>query len=211
VRRSTRDRSKRETREALLQAALEQFTAAGFDGPSLDAICAHAGFTRGAFYVHFRNREDLVAAVVERALSRFLDAVITPGDEEGGLEATVERYLAVAAGGFRELGGIEVVSEAQEDAATGVLFHQVLEACGRSARIRERFVLILEGAIARVARAARSGQGAARIRDDVPAAEIANLLVLLALGIRAGVDIGLSLDVEEVRRAVMRLLSRDAE
>ena len=205
---SSRQQSKQETREALLQAALELFAAGGFDGPSLDAICAHAGFTRGAFYVHFRDREDLVAAVVERALSRFLDNVIGSGDEEHGLEATVERYLAVAAGGFRELGGVDLARRGQEDAATGVLFHQVLEACGRSAGIRERFVTIIERAIQRVARAARSGQASGRIRGDVRDEEIAYLLALLALGIRAGVDIGLALDVEEIRSSVIRLLVR---
>jgi len=204
----SREQSKQETREALLQAALELFAAGGFDGPSLDAICAHAGFTRGAFYVHFRDREDLVAAVVERALSRFLDNVIGSGDEQRGIEATVERYLAVAAGGFRELGGIDPADWREADAVGGVLFHQVLEACGRSAGIRDRFVTIIERAIQRVAHAARSGQASGRIRDDVRDEEIAHLLALLALGIRAGVDIGLSLDVEEIRGAVLRLLMR---
>ena len=52
--------AKQETREALLQAAMAEFAEKGLDLPSLDAICARAGFTRGAFYVHFRDREELV-------------------------------------------------------------------------------------------------------------------------------------------------------
>ena len=39
----SRELSKQETREALLRAARDAFAAEGFDGPSLDAICAGAG------------------------------------------------------------------------------------------------------------------------------------------------------------------------
>ena len=54
-----RRETKQETREALISAALAEFAEHGFDAPSLDAICARAGYTRGAFYVHFRDRSDL--------------------------------------------------------------------------------------------------------------------------------------------------------
>ena len=50
-----RDAAKKETRSALIRAALKLFHEEGFDGPSLDAICARAGYTRGAFYVHFKD------------------------------------------------------------------------------------------------------------------------------------------------------------
>ncbi|MCZ7684911.1 MAG: TetR family transcriptional regulator [Sandaracinaceae bacterium] len=58
------------TREALVDAAAELFAEQGLTGPSLDAICAKAGFTRGAFYVHFATRDDLIAAVVEKIHGR---------------------------------------------------------------------------------------------------------------------------------------------
>ena len=61
-----------ETREALIQAGLAEFAERGFDAPSLDKICARAGFTRGAFYVHFENREDFLVAVMESRLGAFL-------------------------------------------------------------------------------------------------------------------------------------------
>ena len=58
----SRDLAKQETREALIQAGMDAFSEEGVDLPSLDAICARAGFTRGAFYVHFKDREDFFAA-----------------------------------------------------------------------------------------------------------------------------------------------------
>src|SRR5215212_2654399 len=73
---STREQAKAETREALIMAALDEFAAHGLEAPSLDAICARAGYTRGAFYVHFKDRGDLLIAVVEHALTHFMDSVI---------------------------------------------------------------------------------------------------------------------------------------
>src|SRR4051812_40727719 len=62
----TREETKQRTREALVEAGIALFAEQGLDGPSLDAICERAGFTRGAFYVHFRDRDELLQAVMER-------------------------------------------------------------------------------------------------------------------------------------------------
>lgn len=88
-----RAESKEQTREALLAAALERFAEDGIEGASLDAICAQAGRTRGAFYVHFRDREDLIRAVVERTLQEYLSAlarVIEGGDLHAVIAAIAE-------------------------------------------------------------------------------------------------------------------------
>jgi len=53
-----------ETRQSLIEAARHEFALHGLDKPSLDSICERAGFTRGAFYVHFRSRRELIAVVV---------------------------------------------------------------------------------------------------------------------------------------------------
>ena len=49
------------------------FAKHGLDGPSLDDICAHAGFTRGAFYVHFEDRDDFLVAVMDRVGRQIVD------------------------------------------------------------------------------------------------------------------------------------------
>jgi AcrR family transcriptional regulator len=196
----TREITKQETREALLRAAMDEFAARGLDAPSLDAICARAGFTRGAFYVHFRDREDLVAAVMERVLGAFLDAVVAGGEGEGGLDATVQRFAAsVAALRAQGARGAAPANLADAWGGPGVPFHQVLAACQRAPELRRRFVSVLEEAIRRVARAAeREGRAAP---DG-----LATLLVLTALGVRAALDLELSFDVAQVREAALRLL-----
>jgi AcrR family transcriptional regulator len=193
-----RELAKQGTREALLDAAMAEFAEKGLDAPSLDAICARAGFTRGAFYVHFRDREDLVAAVMERVLGVFLDAVVAQGSSDRDLDATVERFAAA----FTALRTSEPSSPPDPSRAwgsRGVPFHQVLAACQRSPELRRRFVSILEEAIRRVTRAAeRQGR-------DHPEA-LATLLVLTALGVRSALDLDLRFDETGVRDAALRLL-----
>src|SRR5512138_9274 len=95
--RRSRAETKEATRQALLIAGLAELVEHGLDAPSLDAICARAGYTRGAFYVHFRDRTDLLVAVVEHAMSGFIDAVIASGDEGHDLEHTIDRFAAAVA------------------------------------------------------------------------------------------------------------------
>lgn len=51
------------TRSALLESALICFAEQGIAHTSLAQIAAHAGFTRGAIYWHFKNKAELFAAL----------------------------------------------------------------------------------------------------------------------------------------------------
>ncbi|MDP9869151.1 MULTISPECIES: TetR/AcrR family transcriptional regulator [Streptosporangium] len=62
VRRSQHERTKA-TMGALVAAARELFVAEGFSATAVDAICARAGVTRGAFYHHFSNKEHIFREV----------------------------------------------------------------------------------------------------------------------------------------------------
>ena len=135
-----RETSKRETREALLQAGIAEFAERGVVEPSLDSICARAGYTRGAFYVHFRNRDDFVSAVMERLLGAFLDAIIATGDEAHDLEHTIARFAAVAGAGAESIPLFAPPAGAERR----LHFHPVLEAASRSEAVRGRFVELIE-------------------------------------------------------------------
>ena len=50
-----------QTEQAILQAALELARANSFDKISVRDICQRAGITTGAFYHHFRSKEDLLS------------------------------------------------------------------------------------------------------------------------------------------------------
>jgi AcrR family transcriptional regulator len=189
----TREDAKRDTREALLEAGLLEFAERGLAEPSLDAICARAGFTRGAFYVHFKDRDEFISAVVERVLGALLDAIIATGDEERDLEHTVSRFVGL------------LVTEGD---VPGLQFHRLLEACAGSNSIRGRFAGLLEDAIDRVGRAAAEGQGSGSVRGDVEPHAVGTLLVALALGAVSVLEVGVRFDPLKARDALLALLRR---
>jgi TetR/AcrR family transcriptional repressor of nem operon len=202
----SREEAKRETREALLLAGITEFSERGLAEPSLDAICSRAGYTRGAFYVHFRDRDDFISAVMEQVLGDFLDAIIATGDQERDLEHTVTRFmdaLTAATSGLPHHVLLGNLSPAREGS---LKFHRVLEASARSPEVRERFAALLQGAIDRVAKAAGEGQIAGTVRTDVETQQVGALLVGLALGSVNALEIGISFDPEGVREAVLSLL-----
>ncbi|MBL3668275.1 TetR/AcrR family transcriptional regulator [Streptomyces sp. M2CJ-2] len=113
-RRSQQERTKATT-DALLSTARELFAEQGFAATSLGAICERAGVTRGAFYHHFSNKEQIfrevytaeqkgLAAVVRRAFQAERDPWdgMFAGCEallEASLEPTVRRITLVEAPG----------------------------------------------------------------------------------------------------------------
>jgi len=200
-----RAESKQVTREALIVAALAEFAEHGLDAPSLDAICARAGYTRGAFYVHFRDRADLLVAVVEHAMTGFIDAVIASGGEGHDLERTIDRFAAAVAG---TMAGATSGERAALPLPSGVPFARVLEGVTRDPRLRAGFTTLLAGAAARVAATASEGQKAKDIRADVEASQVGGLLVLVALGAIVALDVGLPLDPDALRDTVLKLLAR---
>lgn len=63
------------TRQRVLDAAREVFAERGVIGGTVEDICERAGFTRGAFYSNFADRDDVIDALVEREQDRLLDGL----------------------------------------------------------------------------------------------------------------------------------------
>jgi AcrR family transcriptional regulator len=59
---------KRDTREKILESARRLFNKNGFSEVSIDEIMENAGLTRGGFYRHFRDKDELYADAVRRFL-----------------------------------------------------------------------------------------------------------------------------------------------
>jgi AcrR family transcriptional regulator len=63
----------RRTRNALLRAAYEQFSATGYRGTQVADICKRAGMSVGTFYQNFRSRSDVMTTLVSDAVGGTLD------------------------------------------------------------------------------------------------------------------------------------------
>ena len=191
----SRDATKQETRAALIQAGLLEFFERGLDVPSLDAICARAGFTRGAFYVHFRDRDEFVVAVMDTVLGAFLDVIIATDSADADLAQTILRFASAL------IDGNSLLGEQGE-----MRLHQLLDACARSEPIRRQIIATIGEGIRRVERAASNGQVAKTVRGDVESAPLAAVLVALALGLLQMFEFGMKLELQEIRATVLRLV-----
>ena len=69
-RRPTRIERRERTREGLIPAADDLFTARGFHATPVDEIAPEAGYTEGAVYSNFESKEDLLFAGYERRAKR---------------------------------------------------------------------------------------------------------------------------------------------
>jgi TetR/AcrR family transcriptional repressor of nem operon len=82
-------------REALLSAASRLLRERGVDGVGVAEISQAAGMTHGGFYRHFRSKEALVGAAVERTLLETAERAAEIVGEDG-LDAFADFYLSPA-------------------------------------------------------------------------------------------------------------------
>lgn len=113
-RRLTQAESREQTRGHLLAAAAEVFAQKGFAGASLEEIAELAGYTTGAVYYHFGNKDKLFRELIETGWSRrnaaWVRAVAEVFDPSG--EYAADPYGAISRA---------VVAQADSRAESGTL------------------------------------------------------------------------------------------
>lgn len=76
-----------DAREALLASARVEFARHGLDGARIEDVTRRAGLSKGAFYLHFRSKEEAFRLLVERLLGALEEQVNRRHDEQAALEA----------------------------------------------------------------------------------------------------------------------------
>jgi AcrR family transcriptional regulator len=95
--RRTQAERREQTREEVLAAAARVFAKRGFHATSLDAIAEEAGFSRGAVYYNFADKEELFLELLDRRCAeraQDLREVFADADED--VEATSRRAQLAA-------------------------------------------------------------------------------------------------------------------
>jgi AcrR family transcriptional regulator len=64
-RKEKRDRAMSQTRDALLEAAAEEFAREGFNGANINRISQSAGYAKGTVYNYFESKHALMQALIE--------------------------------------------------------------------------------------------------------------------------------------------------
>lgn len=83
-----------ELRSALIEAALEILKAGGMEGISLRALAQATGVTQAAPYSHFRDKDDLLAAVAETGFQRLALQMAEDATGMRNVRERIEKLMA---------------------------------------------------------------------------------------------------------------------
>lgn len=188
---------KQQSRERILNAAADLFRRRGIAATGVDSVMDAAGLTAGAFYVHFRSKDALIAAAVAKAGERAHEHWLAPLEGLAGrswARAFLRRYLS---------------AEHRDDIETGCSLPSLgVEVARSGAPVRRQFEQRLRGLFALVERQANGEASQGRER--------ALAVVALAVGglmlSRAVLDDELSRDIlNACRTQAERLLRLERE
>lgn len=94
--RLSRAQSNEATRRKLLGSARCLFARDGFNGTSIDRIADDAGYSRGAFYPHFRNKEAIFLEVIREHTQASLCELLSILEAVTDLDDVVEKVASWA-------------------------------------------------------------------------------------------------------------------
>ncbi len=85
---SRRERKKRETRQRLMETALELFREHGYDATTVKQIAEAADVAKGTFFNYFETKEAILPALAEWRLQQLTESLLP---EQGAPASPVER------------------------------------------------------------------------------------------------------------------------
>jgi AcrR family transcriptional regulator len=94
-RRGGRQARRSERRDAILTAALEEFSARGFAATRLDDVAQRAGVAKGTIYLYFRDKESLFQELVRAMLSPLVGVIEAAPLRDLPIRAVAEMIIDV--------------------------------------------------------------------------------------------------------------------
>ncbi|MBV9558111.1 MAG: TetR/AcrR family transcriptional regulator [Pseudolabrys sp.] len=91
----TTQRSRRsvERRDAILAAALDEFSTQGFAAARMDDVAKRAGIAKGTVYLYFRDKEDLFQELIRTMLTPVVGSIEALRDADVPISALSERMV----------------------------------------------------------------------------------------------------------------------
>jgi AcrR family transcriptional regulator len=103
--RLTRDEQKALTRARLIESAQALFARHGYEGTSIDQVATDAGYTRGAFYANFSNKEALMQELIVQGFDGDLggiDAMAKAAQTNPSVEEMAASFAQLARSFYEE-------------------------------------------------------------------------------------------------------------
>src|SRR5690349_20208203 len=82
-----------ERREAILAAALDEFSSRGFEAARLDDVARRAGVAKGTIYLYFRDKESLFQELVRAMLTPLVGTIEALGQADIPLAVLADRIV----------------------------------------------------------------------------------------------------------------------
>ena len=87
---SSRAERAAERRQAIVDAALDEFIARGFAATRLDDIAKRAGVAKGTIYLHFKDKESMFEELIRTAIVPFVNRMTAPPAMTGSVRDAIE-------------------------------------------------------------------------------------------------------------------------
>ncbi len=174
----TPERRRQQTRDHLLAAAAQVFADRGFHGATLDEVAAVAGFTKGAVYSNFKNKEGLFLALFKANYDREMDALrATLEASEVPPESRLSDFVDLIREQTRQAGG-----------NFGLLYQEFWLYAARNPAAREQLTRIEDENVRAVAEILEAEWKRYGLEPVEPAERVARIIAVLFHGIwRLGV------------------------
>jgi AcrR family transcriptional regulator len=89
---SSRAERAAERRQAIVDAALDEFIARGFTATRLDDVAKRAGVAKGTIYLHFKDKESMFEELIRTALVPLIGQLHTPPPIGASIRDAVEAF-----------------------------------------------------------------------------------------------------------------------
>ncbi len=181
------------TRDRLIATAKELASERGFDRSSLSDLLERSAISKGAFYHHFSSKDSLVLAVLHADREEFMSMLDSCLSGDGGALFRIDSFFSAALAKHRD-----------RRFAGGCLWgNTALEMSDTNAELTACVLEVFEAWIAKLGAVIGEGQEAGEIRDDLPAKELARLIVA---GLEGGIMLSrLSKGEGPMRSCIMTL------
>ncbi len=113
-----------ERKNEILDTADRLFALKGYDNTSTNDILEMVGIARGALYHHFKSKEEIMDSLIERYISRVLEAAKTAAAERS-LPAKERIIQTIMALNIQRAGGTEIIRQAHRP--QNALMHEKMQ------------------------------------------------------------------------------------
>lgn len=161
------------SQDNLLNAAINEIAASGFERARLSDIAKRAGMTPGSIYTWFENKEDLFQAALQHALSDQLQKNQTALDQANIEESFLRQVAALVPRNYQDDGP----TNAQQ------LLIECYYAAWRDPKARERLLDGIESQRQMYINVFEDGQKSGLVTTDISATVLATFLLSIHTGL----------------------------